>query len=65
MKLLFYGTSEDESLHMLIGLARIQSENESIYVESHDYDSENEIEKPLLNRTISSAVGRNNDSSNK
>ena len=65
MKLLFYGTSEDESLHMLIGLAKIQSENESIDIESQDYGSENEIEKTLLNRTISSAVGRNNDSSNK
>jgi len=65
VKLLFYGTNEDECLHMLIGLCRIQSENESINTESQDYGSENDIETPLLNRTISSAVGRNNDPSNK
>ncbi len=50
---------------MLIGLARIQNENESIDIESQDYGSENDFEKNQLNRTISSAVPRNNDSNNK
>jgi hypothetical protein len=34
VKLLFYGTNEDESLHMLIGLAKILSENDSIDIDS-------------------------------
>ena len=50
---------------MLIGLAKISSENESIDIESQDYGSENDLEKTQLNRTISSVVGRNNDSNSK
>ena len=40
---MFYGANEDDSLHMLIGLARIQTPDNSNY--SEDYDSEVDIDK--------------------
>lgn len=42
VKILFYGTNEDDSLHMLIGLARQQTPDNSNY--SEDYDSEVDID---------------------
>ena len=43
VKIMFYGANEDDSLHMLIGLTRIQTPDNSDY--SEDYDSEVDIDK--------------------
>ena len=42
VRLLFYGTNEDDSLHMLIGLAKVQTSDNSNF--SEDYDSEVDID---------------------
>jgi len=57
VKLLFHGTIEDDSLHMLIGLARYQSLNAS--EDSQDYDSEVDLDTNQVNKTLASITTRN------